>query len=89
MCLSVIRSGELIVAVGAVTAVPLGQEVQATIPRDLMEAAEDVFRRRDPGFHFRESPVEIAVSCSSRESVREAVPSAAARAVGDERRRQL
>jgi len=62
--LSVLRGGELVVAVGAVTAVPLGPKVRATIPGDLIEDATAVFQRRDPGFRFRECPVEVSVSSS-------------------------
>jgi len=62
--LSVLRGGELVVAVGAVTAVPLGPKVRATIPGDLIADATAVFQHRDPGFRFREWPVEVRVSSS-------------------------
>ncbi len=60
--LSVIRHGELVVAVGAVTSVPLGGAVAARIPGALISEAQALFRRRDPLFEFRELPVEISVN---------------------------
>jgi hypothetical protein len=48
------------VAVGAVTVVPLGPNVAARIPADLIERAASVFRERDPEFHFAEWPVELS-----------------------------
>ena len=62
--LSVIRGGDLVVAVGAITAVPLGRWVVARIPMDLVAAAEAIFRQRDPGFDFPERPLEISVDRS-------------------------
>jgi hypothetical protein len=59
--LSVIRDGELVVAVGAITAVPLGRGVVARIPADLIAAAEGIFRQRDPGFRLPECPLEVGV----------------------------
>ena len=59
--LSVIRGGELVVAAGAVTAVPLGPDVEARIPMDLVARAQTIFRQRDPDFEFRELPVEVSV----------------------------
>lgn len=59
--LSVIRGGELIVAAGAVTSVPLGQLVRARIPNDLIADAEEVFRKRDPAFRFPVLPIEVSV----------------------------
>jgi hypothetical protein len=60
--LSVIRGGELVVAVGAVTAVPLGRGVEARIPLDMVAVAEAAFRQRDPEFEFPEWPVEITIN---------------------------
>jgi hypothetical protein len=62
---SVIRGGELVMAVGALTAVPLGRRVVARIPMDLVASAEAVFRTRDPKFEFRGGPVEVSVSGSA------------------------
>lgn len=59
--LSVIRSGELIVAAGAVTSVPLGQSVRARTPLDLIADAEAVFRKGDPAFEFPVLPLEVIV----------------------------
>jgi hypothetical protein len=58
---SAIRSGQLIFAAGAVTAVPLGCDFEAQVPHDLVREAEAVFRKRDSGFQFAEYPVEIRV----------------------------
>jgi hypothetical protein len=60
--LSIIREGELLVAVGAVTAVPLGRSVAARIPADLTSRAEAIFRERARDFTFVELPVEITVN---------------------------
>jgi len=60
--LSVVRGGRLVVAVGAVTGVPLGSTVDARIPRETIREAESVFRRLDPTFEFRELPIELTVA---------------------------
>jgi hypothetical protein len=60
--LSVLRQGELVVAVGAITAVPLGREVLARIPTDLVSSVETVFRRVDSDFALPEQPIEVSVS---------------------------
>lgn len=59
--LSVLRSGELVVAAGAITHVPLGTGVVARTPTDLIAQATAVFHERDPEFEFPEPPLEIAV----------------------------
>jgi len=59
--LSVLRSGRLVVALGAVASVPLGEGLAVRIPRDLIAEAEAVFKRRDPSFEFAESLLEITV----------------------------
>lgn len=56
---SAIRSDQLIFAVGAITAVPLGRDFQAQVPYDLVQQAEAVFRKRASRFQFAEYPVEI------------------------------
>jgi hypothetical protein len=56
---SAIRQGRLIFAVGEVTAVPLGSIIKARIPTDLIQDAEEVFRKRDPEFGFPELPIEF------------------------------
>lgn len=58
---SAIRSEQLIFAVGAITAVPLGSDFQARVPDDLVREAEAVFRKRDSTFNFAEYPVEVRV----------------------------
>ena len=42
---SILRDGELVVAVGAVTSVPLGRSVRARTPMDPIERANAIFRR--------------------------------------------
>jgi len=59
--LSILRGGELVVAAGAITAVPLGRLVEARIPMDLVDRVEAVFREREAGFRLREWPVEVSV----------------------------
>ena len=59
--LSVLRSGFLVVAVGAVTAVPLGRGMSARIPVDVLSEAAAVFKRRDPTFELPQYPVEIVI----------------------------
>ncbi len=63
--LSVIRQGGLVVALGAVTAVPLGDGVKARVPSDLVAQAEGVIRRRDPTFEFPELPIEVTIGVST------------------------
>jgi hypothetical protein len=61
--LSIIRNNQLIVAVGALTAVPLGNNVRVSVPLDLVRQAEAVFKPRDPEFQFPVWPVEVCVGC--------------------------
>jgi hypothetical protein len=56
---SVVRGGHLVVALGAVTAVPLGDHVTAKLPMDLIDQARAVFQRRGATFDFPELPVEL------------------------------
>jgi hypothetical protein len=60
--LSVVRDGELVVAVGAVASVPLGSTVHARFPHEVIEEAESLFRKRDPEFSFGELPIELTVA---------------------------
>ncbi len=62
--ISIIRHGELVVAVGAITAVPLGPDARSSTPVDLVAAAQAVFRKRDSDFEFQEYPLEISVGRS-------------------------
>ena len=57
--LSIIRRGKLLAAVGAVTAVPLGDDFQAHLPFRLLEKASAVFAKADPEFEFDEMPIEF------------------------------
>jgi hypothetical protein len=66
LAVSVIRDDQLVVGVGAVTCVPLGSNVRARVPLDLVEKGEAVFKRTDPEFRFRELPIEIGVGRQSR-----------------------
>lgn len=63
--ISVIRDNQLIVALGAATSVPLGTNVLAQVPRDLIDEAEALFKQRDPEFNFRELPIEICIGGQS------------------------
>ena len=58
--LSLLREGRLVFAVGAVSKVPLGDDVQAAAPRACVREAESVFRKVDPKFQFRELPLQIS-----------------------------
>lgn len=64
--LSVVRGGRLVTAIGAVTEVPLGEQVKVRIPRAAVEEAEHVFSRLDPSFGFSELPIEIQVESERR-----------------------
>jgi hypothetical protein len=57
--LSIIRRRRLLAAVGAITAVPLGDDFQAQFPFRLVEKASAVFAEADPKFEFREMPIEF------------------------------
>lgn len=57
--LSILRRGKLLAAVGAVTAVPLGDDFQAHLPFRLLEKASAVFAKADPEFEFGEMPIEF------------------------------
>jgi len=59
--LSVFRQAELLLAVGAIVQMPLGRSIKVRHPSDLVEAAEAIYRQRDPTFEFLELPVEVGV----------------------------
>jgi len=63
LAIAILREDLLVAAAGAVTSIALGNVV-ARIPRQLIEAALDVFRPRDPDFAFREWPIEVEVGAS-------------------------
>ena len=64
--LSVLRDGELVAAVGAVTHVVLGNEISVRTPWDLVKGAEAAFRVRDSEFDFYELPLEITTGGQTR-----------------------
>jgi hypothetical protein len=64
--LSLLRESRLVFAVGAVSEVPLGDDVQAETPHALVREAESVFRRVYPKFRFRELPLQISTGGHSR-----------------------
>jgi hypothetical protein len=61
---SVVRGGELVVAAGTVSAVPLGETIHAGAPVDLLKTTTEAFRRQDPEFEFHEIPLELTVGQS-------------------------
>ncbi len=58
--LSVIRDRELLLACGAVTAVPCGR-VKVTIPWQLMQRAEVPLQSRDSSFAFPQHPLQFEI----------------------------
>lgn len=63
---SVVRNDLLVVAAGAVMAVPLGKDIAAKSAWDLAEEAAAIFKRRDPSFEFGSIPVEVTISGQTR-----------------------
>jgi len=61
LALSAVREGGLVVAIGAVTSVPLGDNVHARRALDLLSEAEAILRRCDSSFEFREVPIELTI----------------------------
>ena len=59
--LSLFRNGRLVFAVGAISAVPLGDNIQISTPHNLVQQTESLFQQRDPTFELDEHPVEISV----------------------------
>jgi hypothetical protein len=59
--LSLLRESRLVFAVGAVSNVPLGDDVQAETPGALVWEAVSVFAKVDPEFEFRELPLQISI----------------------------
>ena len=66
LALSIIRNGQLVAAAGAVSAVPLSEDVRARTPIDILREAEAVFRKHDPDFEFGHLPVEIRIGEQTR-----------------------
>lgn len=61
LALSIVRGGQLVAAAGALSAVPLGENVRVSIPFEAGQAAERAFQEHDPTFELHEWPVEIRV----------------------------
>lgn len=64
--ISVLRAGHLLAAAGAITSVPLGADVSARSPSDLIGQAEAIFRTRDPEYDLRDYPIEISIAGKNR-----------------------
>jgi hypothetical protein len=60
LAIAILRGEQLVAGAGALTSTGLGN-VSTRIPRQLVEAALDVFRPHDPDFAFREWPVEVEI----------------------------
>jgi hypothetical protein len=59
--LSLFRNGRLVLAVGAISAVPRGDNIQLSSPHDLIQQMNSLFQQRDPTFELNEYPLEISV----------------------------
>ncbi|HYK91273.1 MAG TPA: hypothetical protein VE398_21055 [Acidobacteriota bacterium] len=66
LALSVIRRKRLLVAIGAVTAVPLGEDIEVRQCWDLYKKVGDLFHARDPDFDLPFCPVEVTVGNQTR-----------------------
>ena len=66
LALSILRDDSLIAAAGAITAVPLGVDVVARVPGDLIRQAESVFRTRDPDYQMHDAPFELSIAGETR-----------------------
>lgn len=64
--LSIIRDGYLVAAAGAITDVPLGADVSARHPGDLVARAEAIFRTRDAEYDMSEHPIELTIAGVTR-----------------------
>jgi len=64
--LSLLRGGRLVFAAGAVSSVPLGDDVHAGTPYACVQEAESLFRNFDPEFEFEELPLLISICGHSR-----------------------
>jgi hypothetical protein len=58
---SLLRSDQLVFAVGAIGGIPLGNGVSGKTPLELVDEAESLFKRRDFGFGFPEHPLQFSV----------------------------
>lgn len=59
--ISLLRNDALVFGVGAISAVPLGNEVRGSIPFSLTQEAEQLFQESDPSFEFSELPLQISI----------------------------
>ncbi len=57
--LSIVRGGRLLAAIGAVSAVDLGEDFQVLSPYQLVQEAARIFQEEDREFRFSEAPVEF------------------------------
>jgi hypothetical protein len=64
--LSIVRDDRLIAAAGAITDVPLGADVCASYPADLIDQAEAILRTRDPKYRLRDRPIELSIAGETR-----------------------
>jgi hypothetical protein len=64
--LSLLRDGRLVLAVGAVSAVPLGDKVRVTGAGGLAHDLQSLYQERDPTFELVEYPLEISVDGQTR-----------------------
>jgi hypothetical protein len=55
-----------VAAAGAITDVPLGRDLTARHPTDLIEQVEAIFRARDPRYKMREWPLELSSAGETR-----------------------
>lgn len=60
--LSVVRGDRLIAAAGSIVSVPLGSDVTARIPLDLIRDAERILRGRDPRYQLCDHPIELTIA---------------------------
>jgi len=59
--ISLLRNDRLVFAVGAISCLPLGNDVRAGVPSGLVKEAETTFKKVDPDFRFRELPLQISL----------------------------
>jgi hypothetical protein len=59
--MSILRDGRLVLALGAIRAVPLGEGIDVRVPDDLVSDIETACRRRDPTFELHEFPIQLTI----------------------------
>jgi hypothetical protein len=60
--LSILRGNHLIAAAGGIVGLPLGADVSARYPYDLIDQAEAIFRTRDPKYYVPDVPIELSIA---------------------------